>query len=848
MFRRNLRFFGPLLLIAVSTFMTSCGSDNPADPVQQEDTPVSGAVVKGPVAGALVEIWTMDSSGGTGTLAVGDITTDASGAWSAVIPGSVLATRFLVAATGGSYIDEATETTEQIPAGTRMLGYLDRSRPTSVVVTPYTHMLYLQTQTIVVSAGAALAWERAIGNASAANSFGFDPTTTIPSWDENATVSAKAYAALLGGLSELVQGEPTYEPISAAGAFVKAMAVATDIMDGSLDGRAAGVPIVVPLGGAATGLLPSLSGTGVAAISEWAMAYAQNTPGLGDAALVSGMVVVLPSGGPEIPDCARIAELRTAARASLENALFATFNGPDVEEPSDVDFSEPQLLYEAVLDCQPADLNAHLALTILQLTALSRDPEINDAFDRWDAYLDQMVPFETDAPTSKLSVPMGFDNPTGAMELPFGAIRKSLVPYLNLRQMVAPPQIAEVQDIFRNRVLPRVLTGIAHMNAVVDDPGFTFSLSPRMQGDLFEEERVADHTDFLAIRAGLNALAAGLRIAISYNVNLEDYTGAHLLSGLQQTSGHLATLQGDGATQMQAVPALLGAAANDMNDAINALLAETDDQTDDLIKIGPDDIDESELLEFQDEELDMIRQSLAGPMTSTFDWDFDPGTPDQEMTVDLNHFFMNPLANFKALLPPYTVALEVVPYDENSFWEQITSDITVTVPATDYYYFYANVTYSDFELERSELQLPTWAEAAVTDLIDSEIAIMRAAVNWSGYCQVTVSFYDQLAAGSRNISVNVSRDFTRADSWVEVAVVTFAADTYAQWLSQCPDPTIGGLFPEVTSALELAEAFGMEEHDWEKQFSLDWSDDGLGFTQPPSPPPPPTPSSMPKLK
>jgi hypothetical protein len=815
------------LLAAAMLVLMSCGSDDPASPDNpiQDDTTVTGVVVKGPVDGATVSIWTIGGDGGPADLVVDGVTTGADGAWSAVIPGAQSGDRFLVMAEGGTYEDEGTQAPVDVPAGADMIGLVDRARPSSVAVTPFTHMMWLQTREIVVGTGADLAWDRAIANASGDNSFGFDPTTTTPRWDIAATGAEKAYAALLGGLSGLPAWRAEYDVIMAANAFDRSIALAEDMMDGSLDGRAAdGTVILVDVPALAQVALPAVSGTGVELISEAAAFYAEQTPELDGADLVEDMTVVMPDPGPDSIDCDHIEEAHAAARVSLANALFALLNGPDPQTPDDVDFTQTSLLYEAILQCDADDPDANLALAILDMTALAQDPDINDAFDEWDAYLDAMIPFETDSPGAGLTVPAGFATADGGMGLPMTAIRRSLVPFFNLKSVVAPPQIADVQDIFRNTVLPTVTQCIDHMDMVIADPSFTYDISPRMQGDLYEETREADYTDFMAIRAGMKALEAGLRIAISYRVNMPEYTGAELLLGLDQDDGYLATLQGDGAAQMAMVPGLLTGAADDLNAAIDALFAETDNQDDDLLKIGPADIDGAELLDFQADELARIRQSLDGPVTHTYDWDFDDWTDEQAMTVDFNAFFADAVADFKDLLPPYTVTLETVPYDIDWSWGDTQATITVDVPVAGNYSFGAYMSVWDFDDGWHDAwSMPSWAAAPVEAFLQEEMAAMAAAPDWAGDSSADVYFYGHLEAGVQVITLDYYWNTTTATAWVDVAHVTFAADSYAQWLSQFPDPTVNGLFPDLTSAAQLADAFGFEEYNWEKEFTIDWT-------------------------
>jgi len=841
MMRLSRSFLLPILLISFLFMVISCGSDSGVEPglEPQTDTLVAGIVVMAPVFEAQIEIRNLDPDGNPGNLVVGGIETDANGDWSATIPASVSEAHFLVVSTGGRYTNEGNGNEVTIPDGQndpKLMGYLDRAHPTSVVVTPFTHMLYLQTKYIVVETGAVRAWEMVIEEASQLSSFGFDLTTTRPSALPGATPIEHAYAAFLGGLAVMPQDDAAYETIRDANAFIVATALAEDLADGNLDGKdVSGNLIPVPIDGGSPEPLPSGSELDVTPLLEWTLDYIDSNPELEDAAVPTSLDIGIPI---YIPDCDNLPALRAQARTSLENTLYATLNGPDIEAPSDLDFSETQFLYQTVLDCAPDDMGARFSMTLLNLMALSRDPEVNEAFDQWKEYLDQFLPFETDGPSAALAVPAPLANPNGSLDLPFDAIQRSLIPFLNFQKIGAPPQIADVQAIFRSKVLPRVVSSIDHMDVVLANPGFVYSISPRMQGDMLEESREADYTDFLALRAGLKVLEAGLRIAVSYNVSFPEYTGAELLLGLHQSTGYLATLQNDGATQMQMVPSLLGSATDDLDSAIDALFAETDAQFDDLIKIGPNDLNESEIRDFQATELGMIRDSMAGPMLRTYDWDFDSTTPDIAMTVDFNSFFTSPITDFKEMLPPYTLSLEVVPHDEIYNRIESTETISVDVPTSGWTYFSCYLSYYNYEESYSDCNVPAWAASQVETLVDAERTRIMALPGWTGYLSIEFYFSLNLTAGPQDIEIPLQSWYYVGDTWVEVGLVTFAADTYEEWLDQWSDPTLGGLFPEISSGQDLTEAFGIEGSGWSKQFSLDWSDQGMGFVGNTYPPPP----------
>jgi len=817
-----------LLLFALASMLWLFGCSGSTEVEPDKDTPVSGVVYKGPVAGATLQIHVLGGDGNPGDAVGAPIITDATGAWSGVIPAGHAGQHFLVVSSGGTYQDEATGNAVTLLPGHQMIGYFKRSNASSVAVTPFTHLMHLKVRHMLgqYTYTADRAWTLGVGLLAADNSLQFDPTTTIPSLENSATAAQQAHAAWLGGLSELLQDEWALRPFLGAHPFEMVFALMQDLADGGLDGKDLdGDPINVELvpGGGDYAPLPPLDGNGFDPLIYEAWDYVIDTPELRDVELPEDPVI--PGFIPDpLEGCDDMPTLRRLARQSLENSLFVNLNGPDPEVPRDVDFSDALYLYESILDCDPDDLDAHFAITLLDLAALAVDPDVNDAFEAWEAYLDELVPFEVDPGTAKLAIPGPIPSSEGAFNIPFTTVRRSMLPYLNLKQLPAPPQVSEAQDIIRNKIIDRVLTGLTHLEEVLLDPDFVFSISPRMQGDLLEETREADNTDFLALWAGLKGLEAGCRVAIAYDVSMDDYTGAHLLASLEQSSTGFLTLTTDGATQMQMVPGLLLEAAQGCDTAIDALFAETDPQHDDLIKIGPSDINRDELTDFQNIELEMITQSLQGPYSHLYDWDFRSYTPDVALTVDLDAFFTEPIQNWKQMIPPYTVRLDTVPYDHEWTSHRDSMMVTVTAPAAET--VWASCSWEKWE--GSYCNGPEWLTSVLSDIRDTELARIEAIPGWSGYASINVSFYDTVIAGTQQIEIFIRSNYEYYESWIEVATIVFNASNYSDWLDQWPDPTINGLFPDATAVEPTMEAFGWEEDEWSQEFSLDW-DGHVGF-------------------
>ena len=164
--------------------------------------------------------------------------------------------------------------------------------------------------------------------------------------------------------------------------------------------------------------------------------------------------------------------MRSASISSAkirENALLSIFNGPDPTQPRDINLTTPRCFYQKVLECDANDLDAHLALALLDLAALTVDPEINAAFDEWEDYLDNFQPFETTPPTKTLRVLPGIPDKTTAFTLPIAWIQRSILAQTAMNTMQDVPQISRIQDIFVDEVMPYVVSGIAHLDPVIAD-------------------------------------------------------------------------------------------------------------------------------------------------------------------------------------------------------------------------------------------------------------------------------------------------------------------------------------------------------------------------------------------
>lgn len=231
-------------LLVLALGLAACSSGGGSD-----TTSARGAVVKGPVQEAQVQLFALDEAG----FAIGDaiqtLTTDATGRFTFSRPANGPA--LLAVTRGGSFVDESDPQTD--PLRKRRITLTDQegfesvlpAGATTLVVTPYTESLLLRARRAANGANFLIFFDAV--RARAIEAFGFDPFAVIPepplTPDPAAPLEARRYALLLGGAALAIQTQasslgtvPTYATIRA---FI------VDFSDGRLDGQLNGDPVSV---------------------------------------------------------------------------------------------------------------------------------------------------------------------------------------------------------------------------------------------------------------------------------------------------------------------------------------------------------------------------------------------------------------------------------------------------------------------------------------------------------------------------------------------------------------------------------------------------------------------------
>ncbi|MGH3054301.1 MAG: hypothetical protein ACRDL7_04910, partial [Gaiellaceae bacterium] len=220
--------------------------------------------------------------------------------------------------------------------------------------------------------------------------------------------------------------------------------------------------------------------------------------------------------------------------------------------PSDIDFTPAYNKYQEALNSDPNNANANLGVGVLNLLSLSKDTEVNAAFDEWQTYLlSKKVPFQTSAAqrTSQMGVPLGLTSADLAFALPLEMGPRTALGLARPAVAATTPQLARAQAILHDRVLPRLVQTVARLDKVVAAPAYVFWVTPRMQGDNSASPIEVDHTDFLALRASAHLLMGLCEMAVAYDVNFTAYDSTTLVNNFKSGSAWL-SLTSDGAYQL----------------------------------------------------------------------------------------------------------------------------------------------------------------------------------------------------------------------------------------------------------------------------------------------------------
>ncbi len=499
----------------------------------------------------------------------------------------------------------------------------------------------------------------------------------------------------------------------------------------------------------------------------------------------------------------------------LANALNDFINGPEPEEMGDIDFSEPYNTYLEALNYDYTNPTANFGAGLLELMMLSQNSDFEEMFNRIVDLMEDDSLFEAGGGSLFRNGGIIF-NPAEVklpMMIPLHIAGSQMNSYKSIQED-NHPTISEIQDMIIDEVLTVFELAINRLNRVTADENFVFMVTPRMQGDMNEDPVELDLTEVYTTIAAVNVIRAYLYQFVSYDLDFDDYTGEAMVDALSQGSSFL-TLRQNGQTYM-------ANALNAWRDGVEALVAgvmflenEADNQFDDLIRIDPYDGISQADLDTMKSYFPHITSSLNSEAAIYIDHDGNPDNDDERIVISLKNFFDPPVTDLKTLAPGYTVSLDSQVVDREYIDEYLYEDnINVNVTEAGFYYWYRDASWEYGELYYTYEQTDFTSETL--EILWNQYVEMLAD---KPYARLQFNFGGHLDAGDNTISIAVYYNYESSTRMVYMPVFTWDANSFGEWI--LPDPTFGGLLPEMTDQ-RFKYLFDITGDNWQKSGVWNW--------------------------
>jgi hypothetical protein len=499
-----------------------------------------------------------------------------------------------------------------------------------------------------------------------------------------------------------------------------------------------------------------------------------------------------------------------ASLLPLMEQLFAA--DPDSAQPvlNSLDLSEAHGFYVEASDLDWRNQEAHFGLGLTSLLILSQNTLMNDIFG---SSTKVFAPFDEGGAQSN---PVGY-----GFGLPISVPRTKgmLARYFELPLSIARLQFESLnafnnyQTQVNDTFLPMVEAGIASLDSIDNDPEFIFTLSTDLQINL---------ADILAMESSLFGLQGFFKGLAAYNYTLDTSDPSAIITGLT-TGSTFGTLSGEGSALLSEAHESALASLNLAEQVLDMVLAETAELNHLFVQYT-----QSSAPQIQTS-LDALTASLTSATNIEYAYADIRGSYDVVRTanMDISQFYLNPVEDVKALLPPYTMStITAYNYNQVTLYEAINYEETqVLLAGLNNTPISVNIEYSEMEsdttatvtlgfltfnlLTANQGDLPAaiwdlWAEflTVVGDYSDELHNFPEISFHWSGFITTGASLV---------IDGDIAIDYLERTGSYAAPDILWSASSYEDWVTGWTNPTVNGLFPDFTGE-NLADLLGL---DWE---------------------------------
>lgn len=372
-------------------------------------------------------------------------------------------------------------------------------------------------------------------------------------------------------------------------------------------------------------------------------------------------------------------------------------------------------------------------------------------------------------------------------------------------------------NTFQNKVIddfiPMIDVSLTALDSLDNDPEYVFNLGTAIQLDI---------VDITAMQSSLFALQGIFKSLAAYNYELDTQDAAGIIAGLSMGS-NFGTLKTNGASLLGEAHASALASIERAEAVISMLEAETPEIDHLFVQFNRDALSQVHT------DLNELSDALSGALMVEYGYSDERGdiAVDGSISIDISQYYLNPVTDFKTLLPLYTMSSTTAyNYNQVTLNEQINfEETTVTVTGLNNTPIAINFNYSESNsdttatvtlgiftfnlLTATQSDLPAaiwdlWAEFLVTigDYSGELFNYPEISFQWGGFITTGSSLI---------IDGNIAIDYLERTSSYTAPDILWTASSYSEWLLAWDDPTVQGMFPDFL-AEDLANLLGLS---WE---------------------------------
>jgi hypothetical protein len=332
----------------------------------------------------------------------------------------------------------------------------------------------------------------------------------------------------------------------------------------------------------------------------------------------------------------------------MEAEFFKWVNG-SYNKPTDFDqltFQQSNTLYKEALTLDPNNKDAQFGVGMTEMLTAYADPEINSLIKQIDSSMNDNK-LEKSFYNGLLPIS------TSQMEVPLVTSASNIFAVQKLA-LTDPPLISKIQQVLKDKLLPRIQTAIDKLSKLDTDTTFSFTVTGKMQGDPNLKPYKIYCTEVALSNGLMNGLKFMLEQFLIYQFPLADYKQATLLSALAQSNTTFFVLAPDGQQRAANAKTALQTMITKIQTGIQMLETFSNKKADAIIKIGNDGLKQTDLdsvKKYLTKALSAFNQSVTVHLE-----DADTDGNDYDIQINLGNFFSNLPQNPKqAYLPPYNV-------------------------------------------------------------------------------------------------------------------------------------------------------------------------------------------------